>query len=163
MGACVSNPKAIEKISRLLAKDKQRSFSFICSSFSQVSNYVHLSNAHFKLLKRYLPGPFTFILNATNLVPKKICPKRKTVGIRIPDCKVTRELVELLGEPLANTSINIPGDLVGDPEQIRPAVLNDVDVMLDAGIIDDPTESTVVDLTDNSPVVIREGKGVFTF
>ena len=163
MGACVSNPKAIEKISRLLAKDKQRSFSFICSSFSQVSNYVHLSNAHFKLLKRYLPGPFTFILNATNLVPKKICPKRKTVGIRIPDCKVTRELVELLGEPLANTSINIPGDLVGDPEQIRPAVLNDVDVMLDAGIIDDPTESTVVDLTDNSPVVIREGKGVFSF
>ena len=101
MGACVSNPKAIEKISRLLAKDKQRSFTFICSSFSQVSNYAHISNAHFKLLKRYLPGPFTFILNATNLVPKKICPKRKTVGIRIPDCRITRELVELLGEPLA--------------------------------------------------------------
>lgn len=162
MGACVSNPKAIEKISRLLAKDKQRSFTFICSSFSQVSNYAHLSNAHFKLLKRYLPGPFTFILNATNLVPKKICPKRKTVGIRIPDCRVTCELVEHLGEPLANTSINVPDNLVGDPEQIRPAVLNDVDVMLDAGVIDDPTESTIVDLTNDSPVVIREGKGIFT-
>ncbi len=162
MGACVSNPNAIERISRLLAKDKQRSFTFICSSFSQISDYAHLSNAHFKLLKRYLPGPFTFILNATNLVPKKICPKRKTVGIRIPDCTVIRELVELLGEPLANTSINIPGELVGDPEQIRPAVLNDVDVMLDAGILDDPTESTVIDLTDSSPVVLREGKGIFT-
>lgn len=162
MGACVSNPKAIEKISRLLAKDKQRSFTFICSSFSQISDYAHLPNAHFKLLKRYLPGPFTFILNATNLVPKKICPKRKTVGIRIPDCRVTCELVELLGEPLANTSINVPGNLVGDPEEIRPAVLNDVDVMLDAGVLYDPTESTIIDLTDNSPVVIREGKGIFT-
>ena len=84
------------------------------------------------------------------------------MGIRIPDCTVIRELVELLGEPLANTSINIPGELVGDPEQIRPAVLNDVDVMLDAGILDDPTESTVIDLTDSSPVVLREGKGIFT-
>ncbi len=161
MGACISNPNGIERISRLLAKDKQRSFTFICSNFSQISNYAHLSNAHFKLIKRYLPGPFTFIFNATNLVPKKVCPKRKTVGIRIPDCNVTRELVELLGEPLANTSIKVPDNLVGNPEEIRPAVLNDVDVMLDAGILDDPTESTIVDLTDNSPVIIREGKGKF--
>ena len=70
--------------------------------------------------------------------------------------------MELLGEPLANTSINVPDNLVGDPEQIRPAVLNDVDVMLDAGVIDEPTESTIVDLTDDTPVVIREGKGIFT-
>lgn len=162
MGACISNPNGIERISRLLSKDKQRTFTFICSNFSQISDYVHLTNAHFKLLKRYLPGPYTFILNATNLVPKKICPKRKTVGIRIPDCNVIRELVELLEEPLANTSISLPDNLVGDPEEIRPAVLNDVDVMLDAGVLDDPTESTVIDLTDSSPVIIREGKGKFT-
>lgn len=163
MGACVSNPNAIERISRMLAKDKQRTFTFICSDFSQISNYAHLSNAHFKILKRHLPGPFTFILNATNLVPKKICPKRKTVGIRVPDCNVIRELVTLLGEPLANTSIKIPDNLVGDPDQIRPVVLNDIDVMLDAGVIDNPVESTIVDLTDNTPVIIREGKGIFTF
>jgi tRNA A37 threonylcarbamoyladenosine synthetase subunit TsaC/SUA5/YrdC len=84
MGACISNPKALDKISRILMKDKSRLFSFICSDFSQISTYCHLSNAHFKLMKKYLPGPFTFILPATNLVPKKICPKRKTVGVRIP-------------------------------------------------------------------------------
>ena len=159
MGTAVSNKKAIERIGRLLQKDTSRLFSFICSDFSQMSNYVHLSNAHFKLMKRYLPGPYTFILPATHLVPKKISPKRKTVGVRIPDCPTVIGLVTLLGEPLANTSINLPGVLRGDPDEVRPAVLNEVDVMLDAGPLDDPTGSTIVDLTTDEPVVLREGKG----
>ncbi len=159
IGACVSNPKAIDKISHLLMKDKKRTFSFICSDFSQISTYCHLSNTHFKLMKKYLPGPFTFILPATNLVPKKICPKRKTVGIRIPDCAVVMELVKTIGEPIANTSIGLPGDLRGDPEEVRPAVINEVDVMLDIGPLDDPSGSTIIDLTTENPEVIREGKG----
>jgi tRNA threonylcarbamoyl adenosine modification protein (Sua5/YciO/YrdC/YwlC family) len=159
MGSSISNPNAIERIGRILSKDKTRTFSFICSDFSQISDYARVSNTHFKLMKRYLPGPYTFILPATNLVPKKVCPKRKTVGIRIPSCTVLLELVNLLGEPLANTSINLPGDLRGDPEEVRIAVHHEVDVMLDIGCLDKAEGSTVVDLTEEEPVLIREGKG----
>jgi tRNA threonylcarbamoyl adenosine modification protein (Sua5/YciO/YrdC/YwlC family) len=161
MGACLSNAKGIERIGKLLQKDKDRLFSFLCNDFSQMSQYVQLSNVHFKLLKRYLPGPFTFILPATTLVPKKICPKRKTVGVRIPDCRAVLDLIAALGEPLANTSIDMPGGSRGDPEEVRPAVLNEVDVMLDAGPLDNPIGSTIVDLTGEAPVVVREGKGVW--
>lgn len=162
MGSCVSNAKSLDKICHILDKQKGSLFSFICSSFSQMANYVRISNAHFKLMKRYLPGPFTFILPATNLVPKKINPKRKTVGVRIPDCKVVLDLVEMLGEPLANTSINLPDISMGNPEIIRPVVLNQVDVMLDAGIIDDPASSTIIDLTEDEPILVRQGKGIWT-
>ncbi len=161
MGACVSHPVAIERISRLLKKNPSRLFSFICCDFSQMSKYVRISNAHYRLMKRYLPGPYTFILPATNLVPKKICPKRKTVGVRIPLCKTTIELVEALDEPLANTSINLPGYLRGDPEEVRPAVVNEVDVMLDIGPLEKPFGSTIIDLTGEEPKVVRQGKGVW--
>lgn len=161
MGASILNPKGIDKIGHILDKNKDLSYSFICSNFAQVAKYARLSNAHFKLLKRYLPGAFTFILPATNYVPKKINPKRKTVGIRIPDCNVILQLVELLGEPIANTSIGIAGDLRGDPEEVRAAVLNSVDLMLDIGPLENATASTIVDLTSDEPVVVREGKGVW--
>lgn len=161
MGACIDNGRAIERIGRLLKKDPERLFSFICNDFTQMARYVQLSNFHFRLLKRYLPGPFTFILPATNLVPKKICPKRKTVGIRIPDCRTVLDLVTALGEPLANTSINLPGGLRGNPEDVRPAVLNEVDVMLDIGPLDNPVGSTIVDLTADEPVIVRQGKGIW--
>jgi len=159
MGVCLSNAKAVEKIARILEKDHDRLFSFLCSDFSQMSQYVNLSNAHFKLLKRYLPGPYTFILPATNLVPKKISPRRKTVGIRIPACRTVLDLITALGEPIANTSINIAGESRGDSEAIRPAVLNEVDVMLDIGPLENPVNSTIVDLTEDEPKLIREGKG----
>lgn len=161
MGACATNPKAVDRIGRLLQKDKKRLFSFICYDFSQISTYARMGNMHFKLMKRYLPGPFTFILPATNYVPKKVCPKRKTVGIRIPDCRVVLDLVNMLGEPLANASIKVPGEMRGDPESVKPAVLSEVDVMLDIGMLDEPIGSTIVDLTKGDPEVIREGKGEF--
>jgi tRNA threonylcarbamoyl adenosine modification protein (Sua5/YciO/YrdC/YwlC family) len=159
MGSCIDNPHALDRISRIIEKDKQRLFSFICKDFSQVSQFVKMSNFQFKLMKRYLPGPYTFILNATNLVPKKITPKRRTVGIRIPDCIATLNLVEMLGVPLANTSINTPGELRGDPEAVKSAVMNEVDVMLDAGPLENPEGSTIVDLTGESASVLRYGKG----
>jgi tRNA threonylcarbamoyl adenosine modification protein (Sua5/YciO/YrdC/YwlC family) len=161
IGACASNPKAINRIGDILERDKKRLFSFICSDFAQISRYARVSNQHFKLMKRYLPGPYTFILPATNMVPKRIAPKRHTVGIRIPDCRTCLALVELLGEPLANTSVQIPGQLRGEPEDVRRAVLNEVDVMLDIGPLDNPTGSTIVDLTGDEPVVVREGKGAW--
>lgn len=159
MGASVSNPRALERIVKLLEKDKLRLFSFICSDFSQISRYVKMSNTDFKLMKRFLPGPYTFILPATNLVPKKISPRRRTVGVRIPDNIIVQNLVEMLGEPIANTSINIPGNLRGDPEEIKPIILHEVDVMLDAGPLENPNGSTIVDLTSGTPEVIRMGKG----
>jgi len=162
LGACVTNPKGIDKIARLLEKDKSRPFSFIFSDFSQISRYVRLSNAHYRLLKRYLPGPYTFILNATNLVPKRIMPKRKTVGVRMPNCVVTLELVKLLGEPLANTSINISNELGNDTDEIKSVIQHEVDIMLDIGPLDAPELSTVIDLTNDEPVLVRLGKGKWT-
>ncbi len=161
MGACASSPKAMDKISEIINKDKKRLFSFICSDFSQVSQYVKISNIQFKLMKRYLPGPYTFIMPATNYVPKKVCPKRKTVGIRIPDCKVCIELVKLLGEPLANTSLGISEEYRGDPSNFCGKISDKIDVILDIGILENSVESTVVDLTKDKPEVIREGKGVW--
>ncbi len=159
MGASITNPNGIDRISRILLKDKQRTFSFICNDFSQISRYARVTNAHFKLMKRYLPGPYTFILPASNLVPKKICPKRKTVGIRLPDCTVVLELIRKLGEPLANTSLDLPGSLRNDPEIIKEAVSNDVDVMLDIGPLENADGSTIIDLTEETPVLVRAGKG----
>jgi tRNA threonylcarbamoyl adenosine modification protein (Sua5/YciO/YrdC/YwlC family) len=161
MGAPVTNAKALDRIGRILERDKSRLFSFICCDFSQMSDYVKISNANYKIMKHHLPGPFTFILPATHYVPKKVCPKRKTVGIRIPDCVTALTLAEMLGVPLANTSIKMPGHLRGDPDEVKPAVLNEVDVMLDIGNLDNPLHSTIVDLTGDLPVVIREGKGIF--
>ena len=161
MGACITNPKALDRISAILHKDKTRLFSFICSDFAQVAQFAIMSNAHFRLMKRYLPGPYTFILPATNFVPKKISPKRKTVGVRIPSYPAIRQIVELLGEPIANTSINIAENLRGDPDQVKPAVMHEVEVMLDAGQLPEPVGSTIVDLTGDIPVVVREGKGVW--
>lgn len=161
MGACVSNAKAVARIARILRKDKKRLFSFICSDFSQMSEYVRIGNAQYKLMKRYLPGPYTFVLPATHFVPKKISPRRKTVGVRMPDCPVVVELVRMLGEPLANTSIRLPGRSRGDPDSVRPAVFNEVDIMLDTGVLPDPTGSTIVDLTGDIPEVVRRGKGAW--
>jgi tRNA threonylcarbamoyl adenosine modification protein (Sua5/YciO/YrdC/YwlC family) len=161
MGACVSNHKAIERISAILHKDRNRLFSFIFSDFSQIAEYAKMDNVHFRLMKRYLPGPYTFILPATNFVPKKISPKRKTVGIRIPNYPPITQLVSLLGEPIANTSIDLHGSLRGDPDEVKQALPHDVEVMLDAGALTDPTGSTIVDLTGELPIVIRYGKGVW--
>jgi tRNA threonylcarbamoyl adenosine modification protein (Sua5/YciO/YrdC/YwlC family) len=161
MGACITNPKALDRIGAILHKDKTRLFSFICCDFAQIADFAIMSNAHFRLMKRYLPGPYTFILPATGFVPKKISPKRKTVGVRIPAYPAIRQLVELLGEPIANTSINIAEELRGDPDEVSPAVMHEVDVMLDAGPLADPTGSTIVDLTGDNPTVVRPGKGVW--
>ena len=159
MGACTTNPKALDKICAIIEKDKNRLFSFIFSDFSQMSRYVRIDNAHFKLMKHYLPGPYTFILPATNYVPKKVSPKRRTVGVRIPDNTVCIELVKALDEPLANASIKLAGELRGDPENIVPVIMHEVDIMLDMGPLDRPTGSTIVDLTGKEPVVVRQGKG----
>ena len=161
MGACITNPKALDRIRTILHKDKTRLFSFLCCDFAQIAEYVILSNANFKLIKRYLPGPYTFILPATNFVPKKISPKRKTVGVRIPGYPAIHQLIELLGQPIANTSINLPEHLRGDAEEVKGAARYEVEAMLDAGELPEPVGSTIVDLTGEVPLLVRRGKGLW--
>lgn len=159
MGACITNHRALDRISGILHRDKTRLFSFICCDFAQIAKFAIMSNAHFRLMKRFLPGPYTFILPATGFVHKKISPKRKTVGVRIPDYPAIQQLVGLLGEPVANTSINIAEHLRGDPDEVRPAVIHEVEVMLDAGHLPEPVGSTIIDLTGDAPILVRRGKG----
>lgn len=160
VGCKVSNTKMLKEIAKILHREENRLFSFICSDISQAEQYVKIDTPNYKILKRYLPGPYTFILPSSNFVQKKISSKRKTVGIRIPQSPVTVELIRQLGEPLANMSLNIPGEYRGNPDLfITPEVVNGVDVMIDAGEIEDSGGSTIVDLTGFSPELVRQGKG----
>ena len=163
LGCDVFNHKAVERVANIkgISLDKAH-FSFICHNLSHLTDYArHVNNPTFKLMKQHLPGPYTFILPATGFVPKKISPKRKTVGVRIPDYPAIQQLVGLLDEPLANTSINIEEHLRGDPDEVGPAVSHEVEVMLDAGRLSDPVGSTIIDLTGDVPALVRQGKGAW--
>ncbi len=160
VGCCVSNTKRLKDIVKILHRDEARKFSFLCTSIAQAQEYVKIDTEAYRILKKYLPGPYTFILPSTNLVQKKISKKRKAVGIRIPNDPVISALLAALDEPIANMSLNISGENRGNPELfMTPDVLNGVDVMLDAGSIECGDGSTIVDLTGDFPEVIRYGKG----
>jgi len=165
LGCDITNGKAVEKIARYKNVQVEKSnFSFICSDLSHLSDFSKpVSNQSFKLLKRYLPGPFTFILNANSNVPKYFKGKKKTVGIRIPDNSIVIELVRELGNPIMSTSIHDDDDIIEystDPELIYEKFREIVDLVIDGGYGDN-IPSTVVDLTEDVPVVIRQGKGIF--
>lgn len=161
LGCDITKPKALEKIAKIKGlKLEKANFSFICNNLSNLSDYVkQIDSATFKILKRALPGPYTFILPGSNNLPK-IFKKKKTVGIRIPDNNIIRTLVEELGNPIISTSIRDDDDVLEyttDPELIFEKWQNLVDLVIDGGYGDNEA-STVIDLT-NDPVVIREGKG----
>ena len=135
----------------------------MCSDLKHISNYAHVSNIAYRLLKKNLPGPYTFVLPGTKLVPKAMATKQKTVGIRVPENPIARMLLETLGSPLINTSL--PGDAdepgIADPFDIDIQFGNRVDLVIDGGDIY-PDPSTLIDLTGDYPVVLREGKGDVT-
>jgi tRNA threonylcarbamoyl adenosine modification protein (Sua5/YciO/YrdC/YwlC family) len=161
VGCTVSNVKKIDEIAKILSKDPSRKFSIVCNSISQAAKYVEISDSNFKIIKKYLPGPYTFILPSLKFVQKKISAKRKTLGIRVTGFPVTRMLIDLLEEPLLNVSLNTGEENHGDPDlYMTPKVTNGVDVILDAGAMDGG-DSTVVDLTGDEPIVLRWGKGEF--
>ncbi len=162
LGCDITNTKALEKVALIKGVKLEKSnFSFICNDLSHLSDYVkQIDSPTFKLLKRALPGPYTFILPVSNNLPKAF-KKRKTVGIRIPDNNIARTLVENLGNPIVSTSIRDEDDVLEyttDPELIYEKWNNLVDVVIDGGYGDN-TASTIIDLTDDHPEVIREGKG----
>lgn len=162
LGCDITNTKALEKIALIKGiKLEKANFSFVCNDLSHLSDYVkQLDSPTFKLLKRALPGPYTFILPGSNNLPKAF-KKRKTVGIRIPDNNIARTLVEALGNPIVSSSIRDNDDILEyttDPELIYEKWNNLVDLVIDGGYGDN-LASTIIDLTDNTPEVIREGKG----
>jgi len=165
MGCDITNPKAVEKIARLRNVQVEKSnFSFITSDLSHISDFSKpVSNQIFKILKHYLPGPFTFILNANSNVPKYFKGKKKTVGIRIPNNSIILEIVRELGNPIMSTSIHDEDEIIEystDPELIHEKFENIVDLVVDGGYGDN-VPSTIVDCTDDSPVILRQGKGIF--
>ncbi len=161
LGCDINNTAALKKIAQIKGiKLAKANLSFMCRSMSKVSEYAQIDNATFKILKRNLPGPFTFILSGSSNLPS-VFKKKKTVGIRVPDNNICKLLVEELGNPIVTTSIKDEDEVIEyttDPELIFEKWSKLVDVVIDAGYGGN-TASTVVDLTGSEPEIIRQGKG----
>jgi tRNA threonylcarbamoyl adenosine modification protein (Sua5/YciO/YrdC/YwlC family) len=163
-GCDIRDKRAIERIYRLKKMDKKKPLSFIFSSLSEISAYArNISDEHFKIMKKALPGPYTFILNASKLVPGIVVTNQKTIGVRIPDHNIPLDLVRALGRPVLTTSINTSeGEYLINPGDLEKVFRNEVDLVLDAGPkISSP--STVVDMSKGGVEIIREGKGELFF
>jgi tRNA threonylcarbamoyl adenosine modification protein (Sua5/YciO/YrdC/YwlC family) len=159
VGCDLFNPEAIRKIHRLKKLEGKKPLSFICSDLKDISQYAYVSNYAYKMMKRLLPGAYTFVLKATKLVPKIAMTKQNTVGIRIPDNKICLTLVKELGHPIISTSVYKPDEgLYNDPAEIEERFGKQLDLVIDGGVIV-PEHSSIIDLTDDSPEVIRKGKG----
>jgi tRNA threonylcarbamoyl adenosine modification protein (Sua5/YciO/YrdC/YwlC family) len=163
LGCLMTQRTAIEKICRILnKKEKQTKMSLICPNISVVSKYTQqIDNQVFRTMKRYLPGPYTFILKSNNYVQKYFKNSREEIGIRIPDNIVILELLEFLDAPVISTSLNTDGELqqsFSDPEDIFDTFENKVDILIDSGEVNEG-ESTVIDCTGSQMEVIREGIG----
>jgi len=161
--AChIGDKQALDKIRRIRQLDDKHNFTLVCKDLAQISNFTKISNDGFRLIKALTPGPFTFILDATREVPRRLQhPKKKTIGIRIPDHPVAQLLVQELEEPLFSSTLVLPGDsdALTDPYEIRDRLEHELDLIIDAGIIEfEPT--TVIEFSGNGPEIIRQGKGI---
>lgn len=159
VGCDLFNPEAIRKIHRIKKIDGKKPLSFICSDLKDISRYAYVSNYAYKMMKRFLPGGYTFILKATKFVPKIAMTKQRTVGIRIPDNKICLSIVRELGNPIISTSVYKPDEgLYNDPAEIEERFGKQLDLVIDGGMIV-AEHSSIIDLTDEFPKVIRKGKG----
>ncbi|HWR93680.1 MAG TPA: L-threonylcarbamoyladenylate synthase [Flavobacterium sp.] len=162
LGCDITNSKALERIARIKGvKLEKANFSFVCHDLSNLSDYVkQINTSTFKILKRALPGPYTFILPGSSNLPKEF-KKKTTVGIRIPQNNIALEIVKMLGNPIVSTSIHDEDDVIEyttDPELIFEKWHNLVDLVIDGGYGDN-IASTIIDLSGDEPVIVREGKG----
>jgi len=167
MGCDIKQSKATEKIASFKGVNpKNPSFSFIFHDLSQLSEYTSpINNTIFKLMKRNLPGPFTFILNANNQIPKLFKKQKKTIGVRIPDNNIIREIVSELGRPILTTSIHDRDEIIEyttDPELIYEKYINFADAVIDGGFGNN-IASTIVDCTGDEPIITRQGIGELIF
>ena len=159
MGCDLFNKKGIERIYEIQRRDRKQPLSFLCADLKDISRYARVSDDAYKIMKRLLPGPYTFILEASRLVPKIILPKRLTTGIRIPDNRICQSLVAEMGSPVISASVKDgEGELLSDPRMIEELFGKRVDMIIDGGIIA-AAPSSVVSLLDEGIEVIRAGKG----
>jgi tRNA threonylcarbamoyl adenosine modification protein (Sua5/YciO/YrdC/YwlC family) len=159
LGCDLFNKSAVEKIYQIKGNDKRKLLSFICPDLKGISEYAEVSNSAYKIMRRLLPGPFTFILNATKQVPRILLDKRKTVGIRVPDNIVCQALLMEFGKPIISTSACLPSqEFLSEPDEIADTFDRLTDLFLDSGA-GGLEPSTVIDFTEETPVVVRQGKG----
>lgn len=163
MGCDITNSKAIERICKIKGiKPEKANFSFVCYDLSHISDFTKpIDNETYRVLKKALPGPFTFILNANKNVPKLLSSNKKTVGIRVPDNSIARSIVQILGNPIISTSIHDEDEIIEystDPELIHEKYQDLVDIVIDGGYGDNQA-STIVDCSEGEFEVLREGKG----
>lgn len=161
IGCQLENKNAVQQICRIRDIDKNHNFTLMCRDLSELSEYARVDNQAFRLLKNNTPGPYTFVLKGTKEVPKRLLnPKRKTIGLRVPDHRIAQALLEELGEPLMSTTLILPGHdfAESDPDDIREALDSLVDVIIDGGRLGEkPT--TVIDMADGGVSVLRVGQG----
>jgi tRNA threonylcarbamoyl adenosine modification protein (Sua5/YciO/YrdC/YwlC family) len=162
MGCDIHNARAVERVARIKGiKPTKNDFSFICYDLSHIADYARVSNSAFKLMKRVLPGPYTFLLDASGNVPKLLNTSKKTVGIRVPANEIPRQIVHQLGNPIITTSIRDEDEVIEystDPELIFEKFQHQVDIVIDGGYGGN-IPSTIVDATDDDFTVIRQGLG----
>ena len=160
--ACeIGNKDGVERIRRLRQVGKDHNFTLVCRDLSELATYARVDNSTFRLLKAHTPGPYTFILDATREVPRRLMhPKRRTIGLRVPAHPIAEALLEDLGEPLMSSSLILPGDdlPMTDPWDIRETLERDVDLVIDGGFCGLET-TTVVDLSGPEPILLRQGRG----
>lgn len=157
IGCDLFSKRSIQRVYQLKRRSLKKPFSFVCADLKDISLYAQVSNYAYRIMKRLLPGPYTFVLEGTRLVPKLMLTRRKTVGIRVPDNKICLKIVKGLDRPIISTSVH-----PDDPSEIHEAYRSLVDLVIDGGVISyEP--STVISLVDDLPEVIREGKGEINF
>jgi tRNA threonylcarbamoyl adenosine modification protein (Sua5/YciO/YrdC/YwlC family) len=161
LGCQIGEKAAMERIRRIRNLDDKHNFTLVCRDLSEITTYAKIGNQEFRLLKVLTPGPYTFIHEGTKQVPRRLMhPKRKTIGIRVPDNAICRDLLAVLDQPILSTTLMLPGedDPLTDPEEMRDVLGNQVDLIIDGGFCGlQPT--TMVDMTRDPPVVLRVGKG----
>ena len=161
LGCHIGDKNALDRIRRIRKLDDKHNFTLVCSDLSEIASYAKVDNSAYRLLRHCTPGPYTFILKATSQVPRRLMhPKRKTVGLRVPDNRIAAALLADLGEPLMSVTLIMPGEEYPmiDPYDIRDTLQHEVDLVIDGGYCGmEPT--TVVDLAEDTPLVLRVGKG----
>ncbi|MBU0731109.1 MAG: threonylcarbamoyl-AMP synthase [Proteobacteria bacterium] len=160
IGCDIFNQKAIKRIYQIKRRPKTKPFSFMCSSLKNVSDYCYISNSAYRIMKKNLPGAYTFILPAAKIVPKILTTKQKTVGIRVPDNNICRELIEALGNPILTTSAVTEDEdrPLSEAFEIEDKLGRQVDFVIDGGSLF-PEPSSIISLVEDYPVVLRNGKG----
>lgn len=160
-GCHMGNKQAMERIARIRALDDGHNFTLVCRDLSELSSYARVDNSAFRLLKSFTPGPYTFILRASSEVPKRLQnPKRRSIGLRVPDNAIAQSLLDTLGEPLMSTTLLLPADdlALSEPDEILERLEGHIDLFIDGGACGvEPT--TVVDLMGERPKVLRHGRG----